>query len=157
MHFSGIRALHLLLVASSLSTTFLETFAQDQQIFDTNLDWGTIPTNMGLLNEKEYDAAPSNLKLEQVHVYVRHGERTPVGIRMADAPANIPAFWNFCKTARRIKAAVAGSNNSSEIVEVLRLSERRDGHAQEGECSLGELTDVGRKVTQVNLLVLTVY
>lgn len=147
MHFSGSRALRLLFVASSLPTLFLGTLAQDQQIFDSSLDWSNIPTSMGLLNEKEYDAAPSNLKLEQVHVYVRHGERTPVGVRMADPPANIPAFWNLCKTGRRFKAAVTGNNNASETLEVLRLSERRDGDAHEGECSLGELTDVGRKST----------
>lgn len=61
------------------------------------------------------------------------GERTPVGVRMADPPANIPAFWNLCKTGRRFKAAVTGNNNASETLEVLRLSERRDGDAHEGE------------------------
>ncbi|KAJ1302017.1 hypothetical protein OPQ81_000852 [Rhizoctonia solani] len=101
---------------------------------------------MGLLSEKEYHAAPSGLKLEQVHVYVRHGERTPVGIRMAEPPANIPAFWNACKTARRFKAAVMGENVTEEV-EILRLSERNDGYAKEGECLPGELTDTGRKST----------
>ncbi|CCO29522.1 hypothetical protein BN14_03536 [Rhizoctonia solani AG-1 IB] len=102
---------------------------------------------MGLLSENAYEAAPSDLKLEQVHVYIRHGERTPVGIRMSEPPANIPAFWNLCKTARRFKAAVMGENNITEEAEIVRLSERGDGYAQEGECLPGELTDVGRKST----------
>lgn len=68
-------------VASSLPTLFLGTLAQDQQIFDSSLDWSNIPTSMGLLNEKEYDAAPSNLKLEQVHVYVRHGTPPTASMR----------------------------------------------------------------------------
>jgi acid phosphatase len=61
------------------------------------------------------------------------GERTPVGTRMSEPPARIPAFWNICRSARRFKAAVIGSNNVSESVEILRLSERGDGHAKEGE------------------------
>ncbi|KAG8703055.1 hypothetical protein FRC09_004381 [Ceratobasidium sp. 395] len=102
---------------------------------------------MGSLNEREYELAPPNLNLEQVHVYVRHGERTPVGIRMNEAPGNIPAFWNLCKTARRFQASVLGDNGESKSVEVLRMSERGDGHSEEGECLLGELTDLGRTVS----------
>ncbi|QRV81942.1 histidine phosphatase family containing protein [Ceratobasidium sp. AG-Ba] len=98
-----------------------------------------------MLNEQSYVPAPSNLKLEQVHVYVRHGERTPVGIRMNNSPGNIPAFWNLCKSARRFKAAVLGYNGTSSSIEIERLSERADGYAEEGECLLGELTDVGRE------------
>ncbi|KAG9122349.1 hypothetical protein FRC07_001325 [Ceratobasidium sp. 392] len=102
---------------------------------------------MGLLNEQQYELAPPNLNLEQVHVYVRHGERTPVGVRMNESPGNIPAFWNFCKSARRFKATVLGDNGASGSIEVLRMSERGDGYSEEGECLLGELTDVGRTST----------
>lgn len=42
-------------------------------------------------------------------VYVRHGERTPVGIRMSDPPASIPEHWMMCKTARRFRAAVSAA------------------------------------------------
>ncbi|KAB5591231.1 hypothetical protein CTheo_5313 [Ceratobasidium theobromae] len=105
------------------------------------------PTNMGPLNEKEYNVAPLNLKLEQVHVYVRHGERTPVGVRMTGPPASIPAFWDMCKSARRFKATILGNGDASEAFEVQRLSERSNGYAKEGECLPGELTDVGRKST----------
>ncbi|KAF8699947.1 Phosphoglycerate mutase-like protein, partial [Rhizoctonia solani] len=115
--------------------------------FGPVLSQDTTFKTMGLLSENDYEAAPPELKLEQVHVYVRHGERTPVGIRMADPPANIPAYWNLCKTARRFKAAVMGDNSSTEEVDIVRLSERGNGDAQEGECLPGELTDVGRKST----------
>ena len=61
------------------------------------------------------------------------GERTPVGIRMQDPPGNIPAFWNLCKAARQFKAAIMGDNNATKNIEVLRLSERGNGYAEEGE------------------------
>ncbi|CAE6438246.1 unnamed protein product [Rhizoctonia solani] len=127
--------------------SFSGGLSEDQHIFEPSSDWDSITSSMGLLSEREYDPAPSGLKLEQVHVYVRHGERTPVGIRMNEAPANIPAFWNACKTARRFKAAVMGENNATNQVEIVRLAERGDGYAQEGECLPGELTDTGRKST----------
>lgn len=40
---------------------------------------------------------------------MRHGERTPVGIRMANPPASIPEHWMMCRAARRFRAAVAGA------------------------------------------------
>lgn len=60
-----------------------------------------------------YPAAPPELELQQVHVYVRHGlsylptstlliltlcagERTPVRVRMNAPPASIPEHWMFC-------------------------------------------------------------
>ncbi|OSD08745.1 phosphoglycerate mutase-like protein [Trametes coccinea BRFM310] len=109
-----------------------------------------------------YPVAPPELELEQVHIYVRHGERTPVGVRMADPPANIPEHWMFCNTARQFRAAVASATaeegqvasfpavQSGPAVEELRarrIVERRDGTAAVGECLLGELTDVGREST----------
>lgn len=68
------------------------------------------------------------------------GERTPVGVRLADAPANIPAYWNMCKTAKRFKAAVAETTDTPKSekgwnasLETRRLVERRDGTVVEGE------------------------
>ncbi|KAI8986698.1 phosphoglycerate mutase-like protein [Trametes punicea] len=108
-----------------------------------------------------YPVAPPELELQQVHIYVRHGERTPVGVRMADPPANIPEHWMFCNTARQFRAAVASATaeegeasmpfpavQTGAAVEELRarrIVERRDGTAVAGECLLGELTDVGRE------------
>jgi hypothetical protein len=142
---------HILLATLSLLAIFPTASANDHPaITDTNLK----PTSsaMGMLNEQDYEPAPPTLNLEQVHVYVRHGmrlshcsaimliiywvvtgERTPVGIRMSEAPGNIPAFWNLCKSARQFKAAVVGANNASDSIEILRLSERADGYAKEGE------------------------
>ncbi|KAH8830007.1 histidine phosphatase superfamily [Flagelloscypha sp. PMI_526] len=106
------------------------------------------------LDVEHYPVAPANLSLEQVHIYVRHGERTPVGIRLADAPGNIPANWLMCRTARQFKAAVVGSVPSpsqnledSNFLLTQKVVERPDGSNVEGECLLGELTDVGRQST----------
>ncbi|KAF7349275.1 Acid phosphatase [Mycena sanguinolenta] len=94
------------------------------------------------LDVKGYPAAPPDLKLEQVHVYVRHGERTPVGIRLAPF---IPEHWIMCKTRRHF-SPVSGNRND-EGMRTRRVVERKDGSATEGLCLLGELTDIGRKST----------
>ncbi|KAJ7512066.1 histidine phosphatase superfamily [Mycena galericulata] len=92
------------------------------------------------LDAKVYPVAPQDLQLEQVHVYVRHGERTPVGIRLAPF---IPENWIMCKTGRqRIDADDLGG-----MARTKRVVERRDGTATEGLCLLGELTDIGRQST----------
>ncbi|KAF8999109.1 phosphoglycerate mutase-like protein [Cyathus striatus] len=104
------------------------------------------------LEVDRYPVAPEGLQLEQVHVYVRHGERTPVGVRMNGPPAHIPEFWNMCKTARRFIAAVPTSLSPTEsdlddILQHRTLVERPDGTVTSGECLLGELTDLGRQST----------
>ncbi|KAH9849601.1 phosphoglycerate mutase-like protein [Lenzites betulinus] len=114
------------------------------------------------LDVEGYPAAPPELELQQVHIYVRHGERTPVGVRMADPPANIPENWMFCNTARQFRAAVASAPGdygrdmqfpavqtgpAAEELRARRVVERRDGTAAVGECLLGELTDIGREST----------
>ncbi|KJA16650.1 hypothetical protein HYPSUDRAFT_47130 [Hypholoma sublateritium FD-334 SS-4] len=132
---------------------------------ETNMIMGTSKQEPGLagisaysqirLNADEYPPAPANLELEQVHVYVRHGERTPVGVRLAGPPASIPEHWNMCRTARKFRAAVSsafdpGSTREpgdKETISTRKLVERRDGSRVEGECLLGELTDLGRQST----------
>ncbi|KAF8189862.1 histidine phosphatase superfamily [Mycena galopus ATCC 62051] len=97
------------------------------------------------LDVKGYPVAPQDLKLEQVHIYVRHGERTPVGIRLAPF---IPEHWIMCKTGRRFRSPVSGNMNDVEAtLRTRRVVERKDGSATEGLCLLGELTDIGRKST----------
>ncbi|KAI0340408.1 phosphoglycerate mutase-like protein [Trametopsis cervina] len=109
---------------------------------------GTIPFDVEL-----YPVGPADLQLEQVHLYVRHGERTPVRVRMSDPPASIPDRWQLCKTARRFRAAVTSNIHTSsdagilEDVPVRRVVEGADGGVMEGECLLGELTDIGRQHT----------
>ncbi|KAH6891918.1 histidine phosphatase superfamily [Coprinopsis sp. MPI-PUGE-AT-0042] len=102
-----------------------------------------------------YPVAPEPLKLQQVHVYVRHGERTPVGIRLNGSPANVPEYWNMCHAANRFKSTVcdmvSSEPNPAEPLETplysRRIVERKDGRAFDGECLLGELTDLGRQST----------
>ncbi|KAF8899757.1 histidine phosphatase superfamily [Gymnopilus junonius] len=114
------------------------------------------------LDVENYPVGPEGLQLEQVHVYVRHGERTPVGVRMNDPPASISDHWMMCKTARRFQDSVSsllgvppeqiprlkeGEPGSEDILLTTKIVERKDGTAVEGECLLGELTDLGRQST----------
>jgi acid phosphatase len=98
------------------------------------------------LDPESYPTTPESLELQQVHVYVRHGERTPVGVRMAGPPASIPQHWMMCKTARWFRAAVfsdthnatpldiAGGEKMLEDTLLMRKTvERADGTAAEGE------------------------
>ena len=92
------------------------------------------------LEVEEYPVAPEPLRLEQVHVYVRHGERTPVGVRLAGPPANIPEHWAMCRRARRFRSALSGILESQpeaakhgEIVHARKVVERKDGNTVEGE------------------------
>ncbi|KZT70468.1 phosphoglycerate mutase-like protein [Daedalea quercina L-15889] len=118
---------------------------------------GSVP-----LDVSGYPVAPAELELEQVHVYIRHGERTPVGVRMADPPASIPKHWMFCHTGRDSRAAIAstsaavpgmrgpagaGEVQQQESLRTVHVVERSDGSAAPGECLLGELTDIGRQTT----------
>ncbi len=108
-----------------------------------------------------YPTAPTNLELEQVHVYVRHGthefycnsmsqsvtssiagERTPSGALMSNPPASIAEHWLLCKTASRFRATAAHFKAEAEGVQADKLRkdvmpasmvvERRDGSHVEG-------------------------
>ncbi|KAF5383312.1 hypothetical protein D9615_005006 [Tricholomella constricta] len=98
------------------------------------------------LDAEHYPIAPPGLALEQIHVYVRHGERTPVGVRLQHAPASIPEHWMMCRTARQFHAAVTNTTEDG-LLRTRRIVERANGTAAPGECLLGELTDVGRQST----------
>jgi acid phosphatase len=55
---------------------------------------------------------------------------------MAGAPAHIPERWPLCKEARRFRAAVGGTGNSStgpRLLDVTRIVEQPDGATAEGE------------------------
>ncbi|KAJ3866489.1 histidine phosphatase superfamily [Lentinula novae-zelandiae] len=108
------------------------------------------PKSHSPLDIGKYPMPPSGLELEQVHIYVRHGERTPVGVRLAGPPANLPEHWMMCKTARRFQASVNAPGIGSgmdEFQQSRRIVERADGTHNESQCLLGELTDLGRKST----------
>jgi len=66
---------------------------------------------------------------------------------MSGPPAAIPERRNMCKEARRFRATVADTAPTPSVLDVTRIVERTDGSAVEGECLLGELTDVGRAST----------
>ncbi|KAG9054834.1 hypothetical protein FS842_004013 [Serendipita sp. 407] len=105
------------------------------------------------LDPEAYPEAPPGLALEQVHVYIRHGERTPVGVRMNRPPASIPEYWPMCFAGRKFSAPVWEPSTilneaySAATVDLNRVVELRNGSATPGVCMLGELTDIGR--TQV--------
>lgn len=62
----------ILLVTLNLLVVLPTTFASDQHTL-TETVFNTLPSRTEMLSEKDYEAAPPNLHLEQVHVYVRHG------------------------------------------------------------------------------------
>ena len=63
---------HILLTTLIFLVAPPSTFANDQHILaETSFD--NFSSRAEMLNEREYEAAPPNLHLEQVHVYVRHG------------------------------------------------------------------------------------
>ncbi|KIJ14520.1 hypothetical protein PAXINDRAFT_12617 [Paxillus involutus ATCC 200175] len=103
------------------------------------------------LDVEGYPETPAGLKLEQVHVYVRHGERTPVRARMADPPASIPEIWQMCTVARRFRETVDSTATPGEPgAEGLWFKkgvETRDGRTAPNVCLLGDLTDVGKEST----------
>lgn len=100
------------------------------------------------LDVESYPVAPEGLDLEQVHVYVRHGERTPVRVRMSDPPASISADWQMCNTAKSFHETVAGHGPTTDDgLWYRKVVENRYGKTAEGLCLLGELTDIGKKST----------
>ena len=60
------------------------------------------------------------------------GERTPVSVRMSEAPANIPPTWLLCKEGRKFEAAVANLTGTSTL-RVERVVEKGDGSLETGE------------------------
>jgi len=99
-----------------------------------------------------YPQAPPELALEQVHVYVRHGERTPVKTRMTDPPASIPEHWQLCSVARRFRETVNSTTStpngpSWDGMWFKRGTEMRNGGTAANLCLLGDLTDVGKEST----------
>lgn len=98
---------------------------------------------------------PSILKLQQVQILLRHGERAPTSARFENA--GLSAFWPYCSAAKQLVSLTMnntsaawgtlqwrrhietfGSNDTPVIVS--------DPHGQvDGMCNLGDLTDQGRK------------
>jgi len=78
---------------------------------------------------------------------------------MSGSPASIPEHWIMCKMASRFRASVArfrfegegeetkSGGAESDLMPMSKVVERIDGSAVEGECLLGELTDLGKETT----------
>ncbi|KAF4591578.1 acid phosphatase [Ophiocordyceps camponoti-floridani] len=105
---------------------------------------------------------PPQLRLQLVQVLLRHGERTPVTARFANA--GLPAFWPYCSVARQLRATVLLADDGNKTSSLSTLEWRRrletfgrtDGSpvaakGPHGEvdtmCDMGMLTDVGRLST----------
>ncbi|KAG8970739.1 hypothetical protein FRC03_004121 [Tulasnella sp. 419] len=135
------------LVCSTLFLLFgvqrVTTFPSFSTLTQLTLKSESPNSRMPSLDPDLYEPAPESLQLDQVYVYVRHGERTPVAVRLDKPPASIPAIWNLCKEGRKFAAAVYPHTQ----LEVFRATEQMDGRSIDGDCTLGELTDVGRRST----------
>lgn len=102
----------------------------------------------------------SKPELVQAHYFIRHGERTPVRTRLTQSSPPVPARWNLCHTAREFQAALLAVPLTSDTstsgvqrsVPMKRATEAVDSNGKraaslEGECLMGELTDLGRSST----------
>lgn len=135
----------LVLSLISLSSAFSFPFLRRKSM--------TTASNIPKLDPDAYPEQPTGLSLEQVHVYVRHGERTPVGTRMNNPPANIPEHWPLCRGGRKFSAGILQATENKQAlyspgtIDIERVVEFRNGSSTSGICMLGELTDVGRGST----------
>ncbi|KAM3457185.1 hypothetical protein MY3296_001237 [Beauveria thailandica] len=107
---------------------------------------------------------PPSLRLQQVQVLMRHGERTPVVNRFA-ASTGLPEFWPYCSQASRMVSAVLdpGSGSWTTLDWRRRLetfaadsqtptlggtatpnSNGNGRSSPDNMCELGQLTDKGR-------------
>jgi acid phosphatase len=107
-------------------------------------------------SEKELQKLyPSNLKLQQVQILLRHGERAPTSARFEHA--GLAAFWPYCSAAKQLLSVTMNNNSSSwSALQWRRHLETFDSDdnpvvvsGPQGEidvmCNFGELTDQGRR------------
>ena len=102
---------------------------------------------------------PSNLKLEQVQILLRHGERAPTSARFENV--GLAAFWPYCSAAKQLVSAMMNPNSSSwspsHWRRHLETFDSKDNPVLvsgprgeiEGMCNFGDLTDQGRRSSQV--------
>lgn len=100
---------------------------------------------------------PPQLRLHQVQILLRHGERTPVNARFTNA--GLPAFWPYCSAMRQLRNAVLDPNTDRfSVLEWRRRLETMGpsdfavmASGPSGElddiCDMGMLTDRGRETT----------
>ncbi|KAL5598883.1 hypothetical protein BROUX41_003796 [Berkeleyomyces rouxiae] len=103
---------------------------------------------------------PSSLALQQVHIFLRHGERTPIKPRFAHL--NHPPLWPYCRYARTMRALISLPAPAADSIPPppaellwqrnLQTLSAADGTAQPHPagpdlCAPGTLTDAGRAST----------
>ncbi|KAI1816051.1 histidine acid phosphatase [Poronia punctata] len=100
---------------------------------------------------------PPNLELQQVQVFLRHGERTPITPRFQNA--GLPTFWPYCTAMRHFSSATL--NRDTGQFTTLEWKRRLEsfgpddepamavgpGGELDGICEGGMLTDRGRQTT----------
>ncbi|PYH49385.1 putative acid phosphatase [Aspergillus saccharolyticus JOP 1030-1] len=101
---------------------------------------------------------PSDLKLQLVQVFLRHGERTPVSSRFQNA--GLAPYWSYCTVARQM-LQMAASNKDLTAWNGFQWRRKHESFGSkdesvaavgatgdiEGICLHGELTDKGRETT----------
>ncbi|KHO00812.1 Histidine phosphatase superfamily, clade-2 [Metarhizium album ARSEF 1941] len=100
---------------------------------------------------------PPQLRLHQVQVLLRHGERTPVNARFTNA--GLAPFWPYCTAMRQLRNAVLDPNTDRfSVLEWRRRLETMGpndapvmasgpGGELDDICDMGMLTDRGRETT----------
>ncbi|POS87385.1 hypothetical protein EPUL_002756 [Erysiphe pulchra] len=102
---------------------------------------------------------PSNLTLQLVQVFHRHGERTPTGPRFENV--GLPKIWPYCSIAQQMVSPVLEIRNSEVQWTPLHWQRRIESINENGQalmasgpkgrndslCKNGELTDTGRMTT----------
>lgn len=100
---------------------------------------------------------PSTLRLEQVQVLMRHGERTPVGARFANA--GVPTYWPYCSAMSRMRSAILdpATQSFTELdwrrhletfgADDVPVPATSSSQGLDNLCDMGMLTDRGRETT----------
>jgi acid phosphatase len=102
---------------------------------------------------------PANLRLHYVQILLRHGERSPVSPRFANA--GLPAFWPYCSAVRQMRNAVLDGSYSQPQFTTEEWKRRLETFGPNDEpvvatgprgevdsiCDMGMLTDKGRETT----------
>ena len=97
---------------------------------------------------------PSHLKLQQVQIFLRHGERTPTSARFEHV--GLAAFWPYCSAAKHLLSVTLNSSSGWSASQWTRHLETFGADdnpvvvaGPQGEidpmCNIGELTDQGRR------------
>ena len=96
---------------------------------------------------------PPTLKLQQVQILLRHGERTPVSARFKNT--GLATYWPYCSAANSLHSVILYADHSWSTLDwKRRLETFGPGDTPElvakgadAVCQPGELTDKGRETT----------